>query len=606
MGFNNNRITQSKSIQGLKSVMNYADSLSDFENGFNSLVGYTDGTTRPTGVFGGTAPNLVKSIVTVNPLVNYKSLKLAKTGLCQGQGYYFNFTPTRADIKSGAVMTIKFKLELITGTFVGSSSPTVDSDLIIGIWDTANSKIIEPSNRLLESMVTGLVYDYKGEFQLPTNATTFKLFIHHANAGASTFEIVMDDFEVSANQYNLGTTITDWTSYVPVSGYSNAAITGYWRRVGDSIECNVRLVFTGAPVGIGTFNIPTGYFIDTAKIPSNNPHLGNAWTIIVAPNRRVTGTAVYSSTSGVVILGYDTAGGWSTTIPGTFAIGDEIYVEFSAPILGWASSSINSDGFDGRKIVASIGLTSAFIAAPNAVIIYSTKIEDDTSSYSTVTGLFTAPASRTYNISVNSLNNVTSNIYLRANGTGVINLFTSQAGIAGSGSTSLYLKAGDTLGVYGDVGSTYNATSGSLGYFNKLSIQAVMSPTTISSTELIAFSADTSTTAATTLLPFVYTNVLSNSFSAYSAVTGKFEAPTNGFYSFVATVYDGAAHFISLYKNGVRATQGALDGSTINPSQVNWNGPLVAGDIVDIRPNSAPITAAGQQHLNMFSGFKVK
>lgn len=123
--------------------------------------------------------------------------------------------------------------------------------------------------------------------------------------------------------------------------------------------------------------------------------------------------------------------------------------------------------------------------------------------------------------------------------------------------------------------------------------------------ERFSFSANSSTTAATTSTPFIYTNVLDNTGSMYNAATGVATAIVAGFYSLVGTAYDVGNHSINVYKNGVRITQGATLGTSANSSQVSWNGPLNAGDTVEIRPNSN-VTAAGQAWLNTFSGFLVK
>ena len=123
--------------------------------------------------------------------------------------------------------------------------------------------------------------------------------------------------------------------------------------------------------------------------------------------------------------------------------------------------------------------------------------------------------------------------------------------------------------------------------------------------ERFSFSADTSTTAATTSAPFIYTNVLDNTGSIYNAATGVVTATVSGFYSFVGTSYNAGNHVLFLYKNGSSLTQGATIATAANSAQVSWNGPLNAGDTIELRPASS-VTAGGQAHLNTFSGFLVK
>lgn len=197
MSFSNDRIIEAKKAVGITSNRNYADTLAGFEKGLVNLIGYSDGTTRPTGVFGGSATNLTKSSNSTNPLENAISLKIARTAAAQGQGYYFDFVPSRNDKLSAATLNIKFFHELVSGTFSGSVNPSVDSDLIIGVWDMANNKNIEPKNRLIEPMVTNYVYRYSSNFQIPINATTLRVYIHCATTNSAAFEFNLDDLEIS-------------------------------------------------------------------------------------------------------------------------------------------------------------------------------------------------------------------------------------------------------------------------------------------------------------------------------------------------------------------------------------------------------------------------
>lgn len=202
MSFGNDRVLKAKLFEGVSSKRNYADVLTGFENGITKLIGYSDGTTRPTGVFGGSATNLTKASNSVNPIENSFSLKLARTAAAQGQGYYFDFVPSRKDKLACANLNIKFAIELLTGTFSGSVNPSVDSDLIIGVWDMANNKNIEPSTRLLEPMVTNYIYNYNSSFQIPINATTLRVYIHSATTNSATFEVNLDDIEISRSNSN--------------------------------------------------------------------------------------------------------------------------------------------------------------------------------------------------------------------------------------------------------------------------------------------------------------------------------------------------------------------------------------------------------------------
>ena len=247
MSFGNDRVLKAKLFEGVSSKRNYADVLTGFENGITKLIGYSDGTTRPTGVFGGSATNLTKAANSVNPIENSFSLKLGRTAAAQGQGYYFDFTPMRKHKLAGASLNIKFALELLTGTFSGSINPSVDSDFIIGVWDMANNKNIEPGNRLLEPMVTNFIYKYQSSFQIPINATTLRVYIHSATTNSAAFEINIDDLEISEP------VIQNITMRPPVGSiiaHSSATPpTGYLYCNGQTVS---RTIYTRLFAAIGT------------------------------------------------------------------------------------------------------------------------------------------------------------------------------------------------------------------------------------------------------------------------------------------------------------------------------------------------------------------
>ena len=120
-------------------------------------------------------------------------------------------------------------------------------------------------------------------------------------------------------------------------------------------------------------------------------------------------------------------------------------------------------------VCASYGLTSSQAVALNAVLKYDTKVVDTHSAYSTVTGLFTAPVSGTYEI-LSSFNMTASGgTYIKKNSTAVAYIGTAGANTYISGSYVLNLVAGDTIGLFADVSSTYAAITGN-GFNNKFSI----------------------------------------------------------------------------------------------------------------------------------------
>lgn len=193
------RIIRADSVDGIKSIRNYAYEVNNFEVDTGKLKGFADTpvNNKPSGTFTGTPTTLTKTYSTSNPLDLTKSLRLARSANAQGQGYYFTFQPMRRDVKSGAIYEVEFDHELISGTFVGSSDPSVLSDLIVGVWDAANSKHLDVTTQLIQSMVTDNVYTYKARFQLPVNGTTFNFWIYNPSTTATAFTIAIDNLNIS-------------------------------------------------------------------------------------------------------------------------------------------------------------------------------------------------------------------------------------------------------------------------------------------------------------------------------------------------------------------------------------------------------------------------
>lgn len=129
--------------------------------------------------------------------------------------------------------------------------------------------------------------------------------------------------------------LTAWAAYTPtVSDNTNVAIReGFWRRIGDSMELRVGVAWNGAGAGTDfTVELPSGYTIDTAKLPSNSIlSLGNGQWADASTSRKIVAVR-YNSTT---VVSFDVSGGTSL-IPGTdFADGDSLTFQILIPITGW-------------------------------------------------------------------------------------------------------------------------------------------------------------------------------------------------------------------------------------------------------------------------------
>jgi hypothetical protein len=136
---------------------------------------------------------------------------------------------------------------------------------------------------------------------------------------------------------------SEWTSYTPTGTWvANTTYSGYWRRVGDTIEVTAKAALTGAPTATSfRVTIPSGLTIDTAKMEQTSDKEVGISEFISAGNS-YNGLVVYSNTTGVnVYTVLDSAASnhrsqiVQDTVPGTFTNADRVHVRFSVPITNW-------------------------------------------------------------------------------------------------------------------------------------------------------------------------------------------------------------------------------------------------------------------------------
>lgn len=113
-----------------------------------------------------------------------------------------------------------------------------------------------------------------------------------------------------------------------------------------------------------------------------------------------------------------------------------------------------------------------------------------------------------------------------------------------------------------------------------------------------AVAANTSTTAAGTGTPAIFTNVVRNTGSAYNVSTGVTTVPSAGFYMVTATIYSGANVNASvIYQNGTGVYQGVVNVANTGPAVVTCMLDCAANDTIDVRPTSS-VTLTGGSTLN--------
>ena len=139
--------------------------------------------------------------------------------------------------------------------------------------------------------------------------------------------------------------VSAWTSYTPTGDFTtNTTYSGYWRRVGDSMQVRIDISFSGAPnsVSLVGVSIPATYTIDTSKLPSSVAGQG-VLGITACLN---SGVATYQASQVVyrtttTVQPYTSDGGVTVSTiteanPFSFGNGDKIHMFFEVPIVEFA------------------------------------------------------------------------------------------------------------------------------------------------------------------------------------------------------------------------------------------------------------------------------
>lgn len=168
----------------------------------------------------------------------------------------------------------------------------------------------------------------------------------------STSYYVDDCYVGPARNLASGYMATDWTAYTAtfsaasggLNGGSTPTQTGYYRRVGDSMEVYASLQAGGSGIAAGTgdysISIPSGFTIDTTKVSSNGEQALGSYELLDIGSTRYVGSVIYASTT-TIKMAYNVGGYIGSGVPTASwfnAAGDSMSVHFTVPVVGWTSS----------------------------------------------------------------------------------------------------------------------------------------------------------------------------------------------------------------------------------------------------------------------------
>lgn len=487
------RILDAQEINGISTSRNY------ITNGHSSVntsgwLAYKDAAaTSPVDGTGG-SPAIAISRSTSSPLRGVASFLLTTTAAnLQGEGVSYDFTIDSADQASVLSVAFTWSTDVTTST----------GDFVVYIYDVTNAALIQPAGYQILGGITGNSYKHTATFQTASNSTSYRLIIHRAVTTAMATNLKLDCVSVGPQITAAGAAISDWAAYTPTvtNGGTTSANTGMWRRVGDSIQIQIRTSFTGAGSGVVTYSIPSGLSIDTARLSNSTQYramLGSGMWLNSGTDYEHLGV-VYSSTTAIAFQQQAASAEFNGTL---LATGDNIYAEFMAPIVGWSSNSVMSSDTDTRVVAARYETNTAESVANSGDVLID--FEDkvfDTHGAVTIgaSWKFTAPVSGVYRVT--SSNVFTSSTYAVGNQLygaiykgGVANTYFGTAfsdaatakSIGVSGSALIQLNAGE----YIDVRLNNNRTAGATllngtAASNFITIERLSGPATIAASESV-------------------------------------------------------------------------------------------------------------------------
>lgn len=593
-------------------VTNYITN-SDFESnvttGWNLLTAtITSGVPTGAPTVGSAASITTFTTTNTNPLQGSYSLQTASSGAwAQGAGVISDaLTLNRED--QAKVLFISGYYEVVSGASNANFSGTSSNTYAVYIYDVTNSAWVQPAGVYAINQSSGSGR-FIATFQTASNLASFRVAIVAVNASSGAITVNWDSLVCGPQSYLYGAPVTDWVAFTPsLAGMSLSTNTGFYRRVGDSVEIQVYAVSSSTVSTTIALTIPASLTIDTTKVNTGTQCLGVALANDVSGNA-VTATAVYASSTTLQFWATSAAGVFGAASPFTWASGDKLSIHAFVPVSGWSSTVQMSSDSDTRVVAALYETGSALSITNNSAttgqFACATKIFDTNSAYNTSTAIYTVQVPGIYKASASlrfsgsaawAVGEVIT-LQLFKNGSLSRNLSTTYimetAAISPAADGSCYVScnAGDTLEVRVFQNSGSSQTLDGVSAENWTSYERISGPSVLAATDTVAArytlsgnqSIPNSTATKVTFDTKTFDSVTSIS-------SGTWTAPISGTYSVKCLIQwagsSAGTRNVTVYRSGVEYASVGFDAAPV-AAQPNYVGgatlvKLLAGQTIEI------------------------
>ena len=376
------------------SGINYLAANSDFEAGTTGYSTYADAAAAvPVDGTGGTA-NITFTATTVSPLRGTRSGLITKDAANrQGQGVSYNFNIDPAD----QAQVLRFSFDYQT------SANYADGDVRIYIYDVTNNQIVEVIDRDLPANNFG---KFVGSFQTNSTSTSYRAIWHVASSNAASYTVEIDNVVIGPQAITKGAIVTDWQSYTPTLN-SNTSVSSqsfFWRRVGDSIEVQGTVQYSGVGAATDfTFTLPSGLSSDATRIPANGiaSTLGYfQWYDDAGSAASRNGMVERLTATSFFLRRADTS---NPLITNVLAANDRITLFAKVPIQGWSSNMVLSEDFGNRLVMEGMRTTTATSVNHTSLqkVLLNTIIHSTTASSNVTSNRIDVPESGYYRVTAN-------------------------------------------------------------------------------------------------------------------------------------------------------------------------------------------------------------